>query len=267
MELGTSSLGTWLVIVAGLVLGSFLNVCIYRIPRGQSIVSPGSRCPQCERPVHPWHNVPVLSYLWLRGKCAQCGKPISAVYPTVEILSATIYYMLFLKYGFGAPFFINVLLFSLLVVLVFIDLFERILPDVITLPGLLLGFLLAPVQSSEFFAYAGPARYLESFLGMLAGGGTLWLVAFLYLRLRKIEGMGFGDVKMMAMVGAFLGWRFAWVTIFLGSLLGAVIGSLYIFALQKGQRYELPFGTFLGGGAVIATLWGPALVQWYFGML
>ena len=259
------------VIAFGLAMGSFLNVCIYRIPKGRSVIRPGSSCPHCHHPLRPWENVPILSYLFLRGKCSQCGGRISWIYPVVESTTALLFYLLFLKYGFDTPFFINVVFFGMLVGLIFIDLFERLLPNVITLSGLTFGLLMSPLQSGEFFQGTQLfgtynvmwAHYFDSVLGIFVGGGFLWLVAELYVRVKKIEGMGFGDIKMMAMVGAFLGWRYAWLTILLGSLLGALVGSIYIYALGKGRRYELPFGSFLGVGAIASTLWGQELLAWY----
>ncbi len=263
------------VILFGLVIGSFLNVCIHRIPRGESVVRPSSRCPNCNSPVRPWHNIPLLGYLLLRGRCADCKEPISPVYPAVEAMTALLFELAFLKYGWTAPFAIALIFFSLLIVLNFIDLFERLLPDVFTLGGTVIGFLCAPLQSAEFFRddpfLPDPAAwwlaYLHSGVGILLGGGVLWLVATVYLKVRKIEGMGFGDIKMMCMVGAFLGWRYAWLTILVGSLLGAVIGSLYIYLLGKGRRYELPFGTFLAAGAAVVALWGVRLLESYLKLL
>ena len=263
------------VILFGLVIGSFLNVCIHRIPRGESVVLPSSRCPSCKNRIRPWHNIPLFSYLLLRGRCAHCKERISPVYPAVEVLTALLFESAFLKYGWTAPFAIACVFFSLLIVLNFIDLFERLLPDVLTLSGTLMGLLCAPLQSAEFFR-ADPflpepsvwwMACLHSVAGILLGGGVLWLVAAVYLKLRKIEGMGFGDIKMMCMVGAFMGWRYAWLTIFVGSLLGAVIGSLYIYLRGKGQRYELPFGTFLAVGAVLVALWGVKLLESYLKLL
>jgi leader peptidase (prepilin peptidase)/N-methyltransferase len=211
----------------------------------------------------------------LRGRCRGCRKPIGWVYPTVELITAVCLLLLYGKYGFTAPFFLNGLFFCLLIILTFVDVFERILPDVITLGGTVTGFLLAPVQSAEylrggtsFFLYSGVASsYLNAFLGIVFGGGFLWLVATLYLKLRKIEGMGFGDVKMMAMVGAFLGWQYAWLTILVGSLIGAVVGGLFIFLSGRGRMYELPFGSFLGLGAVLVTLYGSRLLNWYLNQI
>jgi leader peptidase (prepilin peptidase)/N-methyltransferase len=258
------------VIVVGLIVGSFLNVCIHRVPRGRSVVYPRSACPHCHHPIGALENIPVLSYLLLGGKCRQCGAQIPWVYPLVEALTAVLFYLLFLKYGFQSPFFVNLVFFSILVILIFIDLFERLLPDVFTLGGLAFGLVLAPLQSGEFFPDAGPMnlsslllRYYDSFLGVLMGAGFLWLVAEVYLRIKKVEGMGFGDIKMMAMVGAFLGWQHTWMTILLGSLLGALVGSLYIYVLGKGTKYELPFGSFLAVGAMISALWGESILTAY----
>ena len=260
-----------LVIVAGLVLGSFLNVCIYRVPRGLSVVRPGSRCPHCERPIRPRENVPLLSFLLQQGRCRGCGNRIGWVYPTVEAMTGLVFWLLYLKYGLTAPFFLNGLFSSILIALVFIDLYHRILPDVFTLGGTLVGFLLAPIQSPEFLLWGatlqpgGPIlnSYLNSLVGIVFGGGILWGVAFLYLKLRRVEGLGFGDVKMMGMVGAFLGWQFAWLTILVGSLLGAVFGGLFILLSNRDRRYELPFGSFLGLAALGVTLVGSALLGWY----
>ena len=259
------------VIAFGLAIGSFLNVCIHRIPRGQSITRPRSSCPHCHHSIRPWENIPVFSYLFLRGKCSQCGKRISWVYPTVEVVTGLTFYLLFLKYGFYPPVFVNMVFFGLLLILTFIDLFERILPNILTLGGAVFGFLVSPFQSGEFFY---PFRfldlpnvmwthYVDSAIGILVGGGFLWFVAELYFRVRKIEGMGFGDIKMMAMVGAFLGWGYAWLTILMGSLLGAVVGSLFILISRKGRRYELPFGSFLAAGAIASTLWGRQVFSFY----
>ncbi len=207
----------------------------------------------------------MLSYLFLRGKCSGCGASISWVYPAVESLTGLGFFMLHRKFGLTPALGVNMLLFALLLTLLFVDLFERILPDPLTLGGAMAGFLLAPLQAPEFLGGGGLAVALgRSALGALLGGGVLWAVAAIYLKVKKIEGMGFGDIKMMLMVGAFIGWRFAWLTIFLGSLLGAVLGALFILLFRKGKQYELPFGTFLAFGAMITVLWGPQIIDWYF---
>ena len=259
------------VVAFGLAVGSFLNICINRIPRGQSVMRPRSSCPHCNHAIRYWQNIPILSYLFLGGKCSQCGEGISWVYPTVEVATGLLFYLLFLKYGLSLPVVINMVFFGLLLILTFVDLFERILPNVLTLGGLVFGFMVSPFQSGEFYS---PFRfldlpdviwthYVDSILGILVGGGFLWFVAELYFRVRKVEGMGFGDIKMMAMVGAFLGWGYVWLTILLGSLLGALVGSIYILAFRRGQRYELPFGSFLAVGAIASTLWGREVLGVY----
>jgi len=261
------------VILFGLVIGSFLNVCIHRIPLNQSIVRPRSHCPRCNHQIRPWENIPILSFLLLRGKCSECKAPISRVYPLVEFLTALGFYLLFLKYGITIPFWINAAFFCALIILIFIDLFHRILPDVLTLGGTIAGLLLSPLQSPEFllgpfpFDPSGPlSKPLNSLLGIVLGAGILWVTARFYLAWRKVEGMGFGDIKMMAMVGAFLGPTFAFLTIFLGSLSGAVVGMAFIRVARKDRRYELPFGTFLGMGAMLCVLWGRRLITWYLGL-
>ena len=258
--------------ILGLIVGSFLNVCIRRVPQGESIVYPGSRCPVCLTPLQPWENLPLVSYLLLRGRCRSCGEKISWVYPLVEALTGLSFYLLFARYGPSWAFLVNAVFLCLIVVLVFIDLFERLLPNVFTVGGMVFGFLAAPLQSPQIFSAAAVsvpdrilwAHYLDSSLGLLIGGGFLWAVAKAYFRLRKVQGMGFGDIKMMGMVGAFIGWQLAWLTILIGSLLGAVIGSAYMLVKGEGRGYELPFGTFLGAGAVISLFWGRELLRLYF---
>ena len=265
----------WSMVIAGLILGSFLNVCIYRIPRGLSVVRPGSACPHCGRPIRPWENIPVLSYVLLGGRCRGCRGGISWIYPFVEILTAVSFAALYWRFGWSAPLGVNAVFFCLLIVLVMIDLTDRILPDVFTVGGTVAGLLLVPWQAPEFFTLPGSPvtgeglgnRYAQAGLGILLGAGFLWLVAWLYRKFRGVEGMGMGDVKMMAMVGAFLGWQMVWLTILLGSLMGAVVGGSYVWLTGRGRRYELPFGSFLGISAAVAALFGPQLVLGYLALL
>jgi len=268
-----------LVFVYGTVIGSFLNVCIHRIPREESVISPRSRCPECRKPIPAWHNLPVISYLILRGRCAGCGKPISLRYPAVEILTGLILTGLYLKYGIGAAFFINSFFCCLLTALIFIDLDARILPDVITLGGIGAGLLCSPWQDPAFLdlklGFLPPGGVLQSWVnplagslaGILFGAGFLWSVAWIYLKLRKIEGMGFGDIKMIAMIGAFIGWKLTWFTILGGSLIGALGGGAFILLKGRDGRYELPFGTFLGIAAILAVFCGADIISWYFDRL
>lgn len=267
-----------IVFLFGAVIGSFLNVCIHRIPLGESIVRPRSRCPGCRTPIPAWLNIPIVSYLVLRGKCSSCGLPISWRYPAVEILTGILLTGLFLVYGFSSPFFVNSVFFSLLVILIFIDLDERILPDILTLGGIGAGLILATLQDPGFFPMKNiflleipvlqtiANSLLGSFLGILFGAGFLWGVAWLYQKLRKIQGMGFGDVKMIAMIGAFTGWQLTWLTILVGSLVGALAGGIYMLLKGRDGKYELPFGTFLGFAAILAVLFGTDIINWYFNL-
>jgi leader peptidase (prepilin peptidase)/N-methyltransferase len=262
-------------LVLGLTIGSFLNVCILRLPQGKSISIPRSHCPRCQKLISLHDNIPLLSYLLLGGKCRHCKAKISARYPFVEALSALISILLYLKFGLGLEWFIFLAFSGAVLVLAFIDIDHRILPDPITLNGIWIGvlvsvFLLRPspfvTRVFEWIGYdASPylIGFVGSLLGMIVGGGLLWGVAEAYLRVRGVEGMGFGDVKMMAMVGAFLGAPLTLLTIMIGSLLGSVIGLLFIQFSGKSREYELPFGTFLGLAAIIAVLYGDDLIRLY----
>jgi leader peptidase (prepilin peptidase)/N-methyltransferase len=262
----------------GLIIGSFLNVCIARLPQGESIVFPNSRCPNCQGPIKPFDNIPVLSYVVLRGKCRSCSQPISWQYPVVEVLTAVTFWAAFYFVGLELKTLVLLLFFSAIIVLIFIDLNHRILPDVITLPGILAGLLfslVAPLEdgTAAFFSDLLNLRFehpillsfVDSLIGAMVCGGFLWLVAEAYFRIRKIEGLGFGDIKLMGMVGAFLGVRLALFTIMLGSFMGAVVGLLYIKFAGKDGRYELPFGSFLGVAAILAALRGAQVIRQYTG--
>jgi leader peptidase (prepilin peptidase)/N-methyltransferase len=263
-------------VVFGLVIGSFLNVVILRLPQGASISVPRSHCPQCKRLI-PWYdNIPILSYVILRGRCRRCGKYISIRYPLIEGLTALVSLLLYFKFGLGVKWGIFLAFSAALIVLAFIDLDHRILPDPITLNGIWIGILVSILMAppaplaSRLLRIAGieltntrAIAFIESLIGAIVGGGLLWCVAEAYLRLRGIEGMGFGDVKMMAMVGAFLGAPLALLTIMIGSLVGSVMGLLFIRFSGKTREYELPFGTFLAGGAIFTVLYGQDIVRWY----
>jgi leader peptidase (prepilin peptidase) / N-methyltransferase len=268
------------VLLIGLAIGSFLNVCISRIPLDLSIVSPRSRCPLCKKKIRDIDNIPVLSYLMLRGRCRNCKKKISIRYPLIEILTGALSVLVYLKYGLGLAWFVYFSFCAALIVLAFIDADHRILPDVITLNGLWIGIII-----SFFLFLQGPlvARLLHavgvlnptsrlvsivsSLIGAAIGGGLLWAVREAYFRVRGVEGMGFGDVKMMAMVGAFIGTALTLFTILIGSVLGSVIGVAVMRFGGKDRNYELPFGTFLGFAAILAVLWGDDLIRLYLSLL
>jgi leader peptidase (prepilin peptidase)/N-methyltransferase len=270
--------------VLGLIIGSFLNVCIYRIPLGKSIVFPGSGCPHCGKSIRFYDNIPVLSYLLLRGKCRFCKEPISIQYPTVELLTAVAFYACARTWSFEAPTFVNSLFLALVIILIFTDLNHRILPNALTLPGTVAGVLLSPFQrppAGQFDSYysdklstiiAGfilPGNsqaalpWVGSVLGAVIGGGSLLIVGLGYMKLRKRQGLGMGDVKMMAMVGAFLGYYLAFLTIFFGSLFGLIIGIYLILFRKMNLQTKLAFGAFLGAGAVISLFYGLQFLEWY----
>jgi leader peptidase (prepilin peptidase)/N-methyltransferase len=238
----------------GLVIGSFLNVCIYRIPIGQSIVHPPSRCMRCGKPLRWYHNVPVVSWLVLRGRCAFCGTSVSARYPAVELLTGVVFALHGLVFEPGPLLLVRLAFAAVLIVLAFIDIDHRILPDSMTLTGIPLGVL-----ASVWL----PPGWRDSLIGVALGGGSLWLIAEGYYRWRKVEGMGMGDVKMLAMIGAVLGWRAVIVTLVLSSCSGALVGAAMMARTKDGMRYALPFGTFLSLGALAASLVGEPLVAWY----
>lgn len=242
-------------ILFGAMVGSFLNVCIYRLPKEESIVRPGSHCPQCNNPIRFYDNIPILSYLLLRGKCRHCQAPISVQYPVVEAATALSSFFLFLRFGASLSFIYYFLFVAGLIVITVIDLYHQIIPDVISLPGIVigvLGSLLIP-----------QIAFWTSLIGMVSGGGSLFLVATVYQWLFKREGMGGGDVKLLAMIGAFLGWKAVILTILLSSFIGSIIGITVMLIKGKDFKYAIPFGPFLALGAVISLFWGEDLIRWY----
>jgi leader peptidase (prepilin peptidase)/N-methyltransferase len=243
--------------VLGLAVGSFLNVCIYRVPRKQSIVSPGSRCGSCGYALRAIDNIPLLSYALLRGKCRNCGGGISIRYPIVELVTALIFVAHYLALGPDILLVPRLLFACALIVLFAIDLEHHLLPNVITLPGIVAGFA---------FSLLVPPGPLSSAIGILIGGGVLWLIGEAYYRYSGQEGMGGGDVKMLAMIGAFLGWELTIVTLVLSSVLGSITG-VAVLALGRGDmKSALPYGTFLAIGALVASLVGADILNWYIGL-
>ena len=276
----------------GIVIGSFLNVCISRIPEGLSIVAPGSRCPRCLTPIKPYDNVPILGWLWLRGKCRSCALPISPMYPLIEFATGLLFVACYLSFGLTVETFKWIVFVCLIIVLTITDLRVRILPDAINGPGFLAGLIFAwfapPGDGTAILLNVrlfhgalpeGAVGILDAMLGAAFGSLFLWGASALYKLVRGREGMGFGDVKMMAMVGAFLGLRGSFITILLGTLLGSILGLALIIVLyaigwkrrlaerasRRGlgkiaslrwaiaSQYQLPLGTFLGIGALVVV--------------
>ena len=284
----------------GIVLGSFLNVCITRIPKGLSVVRPGSRCPRCGTPIKPYDNVPILGWILLRGKCRSCGLPISPMYPLVELLTGLLFVACYLSFGLGPATFKWIVFSCLIVVLTITDLRVRMLPDVVNWPGFAAGLIFAafvPLNDGTTLSLAGrfgllpPPQavlsVLDALLGAAFGSFLLWGFAAMYKLVRGHEGMGMGDVKMMAMVGAFLGLRWTFLTILVGTLLGSIIGIAVILGLYAGgwrkqvaeraskrglgnvnalrwaiaRQYQLPLGTFLGIAALMIVFLTPLAIR------
>lgn len=266
-------------VIAGLLIGSFLNVCVYRMPRDLSVVTPRSFCPACEHPIAWYDNIPILSYFLLRRRCRHCGQTISVRYVVVETLTAVLFLVIVHALGPTAIAAKLCLLVALLIGLMFADIEERTLPDEFTLGGTLAGLVLAwfvPVGDGiarVFLSAAGirwDARWMsvaESALGAALPMALLWLAGFLYHKIRHKEGLGLGDVKMMAMIGAFLGLYPTLLTLILGSVAGSVIGLVYIRATKKdASTYELPLGAFLGAAGIFVALEGEQVIRWYAGL-
>ena len=243
------------VFLFGAALGSFLNVCISRIPSGLSIVNPPSRCPGCGHRIAFYDNIPILSYLFLRGRCRGCGEHISLQYPLVEFVTALLILFLFVRFGLTSHFGVTALLVLSLVVITFIDLEHQIIPDSISLPGIIIGF------AASFLP--GAAGWLSSLIGIVVGGGSLLLIATTYEKVTGKEGMGGGDVKLLAMLGAFLGWKAVPFIIFTGSLVGSVIGISAMSIQKKGSDLKVPFGPFLAFGAILYIFFGEEIIAWY----
>jgi len=257
--------GAVYVTLIGLVVGSFLNVCIYRLPHGLSIVRPGSRCPSCKTPIRWYQNVPVLSWLLLRGRCGACRAGISVRYPLVEAFTGAVTLGIWLWYGLSWEFAVAVPFAWAMIVLFFTDLDTQLLPDAVTLVGLAGGFAVA--WFNPFLGEPGIHRIWMALSGCAMGGGFLWIVGALYSRLRGVEAMGFGDVKMMFFVGAVTGPQGVLFTIFGGSVVGAFFGLALIPLRGRSMQSTLPFGCFLAPAALAALLFARQVMDWYLGLL
>ena len=245
------------VFLVGCCFGSFYNVLIRRLPAGESIVEPGSHCPQCNHPISFYDNIPLVSYLVLMGKCRHCGKPIPLRYPLVEGLTGSLALLLFMRYGWNPQFFLECVFVSLLILITFIDLDTYLIPDVLSVPGIVAGF--------AFSFFATRLSWLDSLLGIILGGGFFFLIAIGYQVLRHKEGLGGGDIKLLAMIGAFLGWPGVVFTVLAASLVGTVVGVVIMWRSRKGLGAMLPFGPFLASGAVSYLFWGEEFYRWYIG--
>ena len=246
-----------LLALLGLIVGSFLNVCIGRLPEGESVVTPRSRCPSCRKPIAWYDNIPVLSYLVLGGRCRNCGARISLRYPLIEMATGALFVLQGLAWGDDLPLLVSRLLFTALLVVLFgTDLETQRLPNAITYPGIILG-----VVTNVFV----PPGVIDSIIGAAVGAAILGLIRWGWKRATGVDGMGLGDVKMIAMIGAFLGWRQVWVVLFLSSLVGALIGIGLTIVGGRTMQSRLPFGTFLALAALIASLVGSELLDWYLG--
>ncbi|MBI3016070.1 MAG: prepilin peptidase [Candidatus Tectomicrobia bacterium] len=240
--------------VLGTTIGSFANVCIFRLPRRQSLIAPASHCPRCNAAILPHQNVPILSYLFLRGRCARCREPISVRYPLVELLTGVLFLLVYRKLGPTWQGVEAAVLLSALVVVSFIDLEHKLVPDMITLPGIAVGLLFGFLVSMN--------HVLDLLLGVLLGGGLFYLIALV-----SRGGMGGGDIKLIAMIGAFVGWQLTLVTIFAGILLGSLVAIALLILGLKGRKDMIPFGPFLALGAVGALFYGKVIIFWYLSLM
>ena len=242
------------VTLMGLAIGSFLNVVIYRLPRDLSLSFPPSNCTACHAPIRWYHNIPLLGYAIIGGRCASCRAPVSIRYPVVEAITGALFLWHFLVIGPDWLLVVRLLFAAAMVALFAIDLEHQILPDEITLGGIVVGF------AASFMVAPG---WMSSLIGIIAGGAIPWAIAEVYLRVRGIEGLGFGDVKMLAMIGAVLGWPLMLLTLLFASAAGALVGVALMATGRGGRQLKLPFGTFLAVGAIAAGLHGTPLVEWY----
>lgn len=248
------------VVLFGLAWGSFLNVVIYRLPKNMSLVSPPSTCPGCGRRIRPYDNIPVVSYLLLRGRCRRCGFGIPFSYLLVEVVTPAAILVAFLRNGgrLGAPFFASALFASAMIVIGVIDYHHKIIPDAITIPGLVLAL--------GYAAFRPDLSFLGALVGAATGAGFLLFVYGAYYLVRKKEGLGMGDVMMMLLVGAVLGWVRTLFTLILASFAGAAVGMAFVVFRKKGLQAELPFGTFLAPAAFVSLIWGDAIIAAYLGL-
>ena len=245
-----------IIFILGLCIGSFLNVCIYRLPASTSIVDPPrSICPNCNSPIPFNDNIPVLSYLCLKGRCRYCNTRISFRYPLVEFITGIAAVNVFFMWGVTLEGLIYFVFISSLIVITFIDMDHKIIPDIITLPGILLGLVAS---------FALPAMtFKASLLGLLIGGGSLLCVAWVYTLITGKDGMGGGDIKLLGMMGTIVGWKGVIFTIFVSSMAGTCVGMIMILVKGKNMKFAIPFGPFLSIGAISYIFFGERILHWY----
>ncbi|MBI4849478.1 MAG: prepilin peptidase [Nitrospirae bacterium] len=253
------------IFILGAVIGSFLNVCIYRIPQGLSIVSPASRCPSCGAPIKFYDNIPILSYILLAGRCRSCKAKFSIRYPFVEFLNAALYVIALNRFGIDPPWVLLVycIFISSLVVIFFIDIDHQIIPNSITLPGIPLAVILGAAILPDPFFRSQMLGIKSSVIGCFAGGGSFYLIAVIGKAILKKDAMGGGDIKMMAMVGGLLGWKGVILTTFMGSLLGSIVGISLIALKGREWGSRIPFGPYLAAGALVSLFYGQDILMWY----
>jgi leader peptidase (prepilin peptidase)/N-methyltransferase len=267
ITLDVTLLSSAVAFIFGAAIGSFLNVCIVRVPKKQSIAAPPSHCPHCQNRIRAYDNIPLLSYVWLGGRCRSCGVKISPRYFFVELLMGILAVILFLRLGLTAAFFIYTVFTAALVVISFIDLELQIIPDVISLPGIVVGLLASLLNYPWPHDHlALPPSPIDSLLGIVAGGGVLFIVAWLYERWTGVEGMGGGDIKLLAMIGAFLGWPGVPLSLFFASLVGSIIGIGMMAITRSGLKLKIPFGPFLCLGALFYLFFGRRLIEAYLAL-
>ncbi|TAN43436.1 MAG: prepilin peptidase [Nitrospirae bacterium] len=250
------------VIILGLVIGSFLNVCIYRIPREKSIVTPPSACPCCSLAIKPWDNIPVISYLWLRGRCRNCSEKISPRYPIIEALNGFLYWAVFRQFDMGWHLPALFAFVSAMLVITLIDFDFQIIPDAITLPGMIVGAAASFILPDPFANHT-TVGFTNSIIGLVSGYGSFLLIAVIGSWMAKAEAMGGGDLKLMGMVGAFMGWKAVLLTTLAGSIAGSIIGIGLMAFKGKDRKTAIPFGPFLAIGALISLFFGEAIASWY----
>lgn len=248
----------------GAVVGSFLNVVIHRYPAGESIVSPPSHCPRCSTRIRPWDNIPVVSFLLLRGRCRSCREPISVRYPLIELSNALFYLAVYYRTGFSIVSLLLAITVSLTLVLIYIDLDIQILPDVVDIPGIVIGVVIGSLKlttSPNLLTLS--SSIVDSLAGAALGAGIILLIALSYKLVRNVDGMGMGDVKMMAMIGAVSGWRPVLPVLLIASCVGAVAGLIVAARGRQGLQVALPFGVFLGLAFLVMLFFGSQLTRWY----